>query len=488
MDFSLHSFILVVGLLVIGFIIFDGIKKVREARANRLDDHLDLLDGDVTINDDILESDARYDDLEITDDLVQGSFNQASTPSKGESASVVEGNAHEITEYDVNDRQHPSDESISVSTAKPLFDIPQPDTSALDDFPLQDEPAGEVVQQVDAVDDVSESVANGVRETVHGEDGLHVGHLESVEADADEELESFSAVEEDYVADVSADVKSDKPSKAEVAAKLREAERLARESEQQEQLAPEPIVEMEISEGEPVPVLMEPIELGRQVDPNPPVQHELHLPEFIQQTLNEEPEDPIVASDWDDETDFESFGIDDDDDDVVLAPVAKNHAQEKQREPKVGERLAERPAAQEIFVINVLKENGPLLSGAELHHIFKACDMRFGEMDIFHRFEEANAQGKIQFSVVDALKPGTFDLGSIDSMETKGISLFMSLPGPTRPMEAFDAMAEVALVFSRNFKAQLYDESHSVLTPQTLEHYRHRIREYSRKHMSKNKV
>lgn len=487
MDFSLHSFILVVGLLVIGFIIFDGIKKVREARANRLDDHLDLLDGDVTINDDILESDARYDDLEITDDLVQGSFSQSSTPSKGESVSVAEGDAHEITEYDVNNRQDPSDESISASTAKPLFDIPQPDTSALDDFPLQDETSVEVVQKVDAGDDASESVANGIRETANGEDGLHAEHLESVEADVDEELESFSAVEEDYVVDTATETKSDKPSKAEVAAKLREAERLARESEQQDQVTQEPIVEMEISEGEPVPVLMEPIELGRQVDPNPPVQHELHLPEFIQQTLNEEPEDPIVASDWDDETDFESFGIDDDDD-VVLAPVAKANTQEQQRELKVGERLAERPAAQEIFVINVLKENGPLLSGAELHHIFKACDMRFGEMDIFHRFEEANAQGKIQFSVVNALQPGTFDPETIDQMETKGISLFMSLPGPTRPMEAFDAMAEVALVFSRNFSAQLYDESHSVMTPQTLEHYRHRIREFSRKHMSKNKV
>jgi len=138
-------------------------------------------------------------------------------------------------------------------------------------------------------------------------------------------------------------------------------------------------------------------------------------------------------------------------------------------------------------VINILKQDGSGLLGKDLNHVFSACDMRFGEMDIFHRFEKANAQGKIQFSVANAIQPGTFDMASIDELVTPGISLFMSLPGPEKPMEAFDAMAEVALVFARNFDATLHDDTHSDLTPQTLEHYRNRIREFTRKHLSHKK-
>ena len=141
--------------------------------------------------------------------------------------------------------------------------------------------------------------------------------------------------------------------------------------------------------------------------------------------------------------------------------------------------------AQEVFVIHVLNENG--LSGLDLRRVFTACDMRFGEMNIFHRFEKANAQGKIQFSVANSLEPGSFDMDNMDALSTSGISLFMSLPGPDNAMEAFDAMAEVALVFARNFNANLCDDSHSDLTPQTLEHYRQRIRDFSRKHLSASK-
>ncbi len=310
------------------------------------------------------------------------------------------------------------------------------------------------------------------------------------ETDILDELESFSAshdfVDEDDAAPLIVKkpldhavqprkVNFNQPSKAEVETLKRKLEHVNNE---QVTKIETPLTELTAA----VPVLMEPVELGREVDPNPPLQQELHLPEFVTQALKEE---AIIAEKI--EPDFDSFSIDDVDefnDDQILTDskvLAKN---EKTVMP-VGEKLSERAAAQEIFVINVLKEGGPLLKGAELHHIFKVCDMRHGEMDIFHRFEESNGQGKIQFSVVDALKPGTFDLSTIDTMETKGISMFMSLPGPEDAMGAFDAMAEVALVFARNFGANLYDESHSDLTPQTLEHYRNRIREYSRKHFSR---
>ena len=453
MDFSLHSFILVIGLMVIVFIVYDGIKKVREAKANQLDQVIDLL----AESDSLMGSEdlAHLDDLEIADDLgipdaldLPASQEPNAAKQSTQFAPIVEP---EIANQMEGDASTASDEE------------PQPEPQ-----PLNGEI--EIGEQFQAPE---ESTSTEIQE----EESHSV--FQVVEDEPEEVLESFSVndeVEVEIVEGSKTPAKPQKPSKAEMMAKAIEAERVAREAQAQEkEVEIEPEVEqVEVSEKEPVPVLMEPVELGKQVDPNPPVQQELHLPEFVQQTLNEEPAEILTAQL--DEPAIESFDLDDD------LPIAEPEVKTKVRpQESVGERLADRPAAQEIFVINVIKEAEPLLSGAELNHIFKVCDMRFGEMDIFHRFEEANAQGKIQFSVVNSLKPGSFDMDTIDSMETPGISLFMSLPGPNNPMEAFDAMAEVALVFSRNFNANLYDESHSDLTPQTLEHYRHRIREYSRK-------
>jgi len=456
MDFSLHSFILVIGLMVIAFIVFDGIKKVREAKANQLDQDIDLL----SESDSLMMGSEDYshlDDLEIADDLLTNAFDSHSSVSSesvdSKLKSEIEGETESVStvESDELDRPAASEEVQS--------------------FPEKHEPIE--ISEALAID---EEIVEVHEEVVQAEPVETSSVFQVIDEDVDA-LESFSVngeIEVEAVDETTNVIKPQKPSKAEMMAKAIEAERLAREAQEEEIEVEEP--QVEVSDKEPVPVLMEPVELGKQVDPNPPIQQELHLPEFVQQTLNEEPEEILTAQL--DEPDIETFDMDDD---VALMEAAVV----KPVQEKVGERLADRPAAQEIFVINVIKESEPMLQGAELNHIFKVCDMRFGEMDIFHRFEQANAQGKIQFSVVNAVAPGKFDLNTIDEIETPGISLFMSLPGPENPMEAFDAMAEVALVFSRNFNANLYDESHSDLTPQTLEHYRHRIREYSRKQVVK---
>jgi cell division protein ZipA len=407
MDINLHSFILVVGLIVIIFIVIDGIKKVREAHSSQFDD--DVLDNDLLDSDSVFEARPQSNDeqhlneLEIADDLVTEAF---------------------VGEFSDNIEKTPLPQSVE------------------NEFIADDEPP---LEQFSA-----------------SEDNL-------------DELIDEVPVSQYLVSEHPRKRHAGQPSKSEVEGKRRE---LAGSQAPKEHIL-EPLLDVP----ESVPVLMEPVQLGGEVDPNPPVQHEIVLPEFVQQSLKDQ---AVIKADSP-EPDLDSFTVDDSDniplDDYPLQMGQTQHTAENTL--SVGEKLSERPAAQEVFVINVLKETGPLLTGAELHHIFKACDMHHGEMGIFHRFEEPGAQGKIQFSVVNALKPGSFDLTTIDAMETKGISLFMSLPGPEDAMGAFDAMAEVALVFARNFGASMYDESHSDLTPQTLEHYRNRVREYSRKQFSK---
>lgn len=110
--------------------------------------------------------------------------------------------------------------------------------------------------------------------------------------------------------------------------------------------------------------------------------------------------------------------------------------------------------------------------------IFHACDVRHGEMDIFHRHEqEKGRRSAVQRG--ERVAPGTFDIAAMDALHLPGLSFFLRLPGPTRPLEAFDCMLETARVVARDLDGELQDESHSVFTTQTAEHCRQRIREFA---------
>jgi len=140
---------------------------------------------------------------------------------------------------------------------------------------------------------------------------------------------------------------------------------------------------------------------------------------------------------------------------------------------------------QEVFVINVAAKADPF-KGPDLLHILLACDLRFGEMSIFHRHEEANGSGAVQFSMANSVQPGVFDLDSIDDFSTPSVSFFMSVPGADNPMQAFDAMVETAQCLVKNLGGEMRDESRSVMTLQTLEHCRQRIRDSERRQLTRS--
>ncbi|WP_203300906.1 cell division protein ZipA [Marinobacter sediminum] len=157
-------------------------------------------------------------------------------------------------------------------------------------------------------------------------------------------------------------------------------------------------------------------------------------------------------------------------------PMEHNHGQ-----PLAG---ANRPEAREVIVINVLARAGGDFSGTALKNLFEACGLELGDMDIYHRHETTDNTSPVQFSVANAVEPGTFRPKDIPGMTTPGISFFMSMPGPSNSLQAFEFMLETAQCVVRNLGGELKDERRSVMTPQTIEHCRQRIREFDRKQRS----
>ena len=142
--------------------------------------------------------------------------------------------------------------------------------------------------------------------------------------------------------------------------------------------------------------------------------------------------------------------------------------------------LARRPEPELVLVIHTIARNPEGFRGEDLLMLFNSCDLRYGEKDIFHRFEEAGGEGCIQFSVAQMRNPGVFNPATMADESFSGLSFFMSLPGPARPLEAYEAMSEMAMAVSRNLKADVLDGSHSAMTPQTMEHERQQILDFER--------
>ena len=137
----------------------------------------------------------------------------------------------------------------------------------------------------------------------------------------------------------------------------------------------------------------------------------------------------------------------------------------------------------EILAINVLARGSRRFSGSELWAAFQRNGLTFGDMNIFHRLSPITRTP--QYSVANAIEPGTFDLSGIETMETPGACFFLRLPGPSEPAAVFDDMLRVARDVGKSLDGDLKDEHFSVLTGQTEEHYRQRIAEFSRKRMSR---
>jgi len=149
-------------------------------------------------------------------------------------------------------------------------------------------------------------------------------------------------------------------------------------------------------------------------------------------------------------------------------------------EPELEERLP-RATDPHVFVLNVIARDEQGFSGTDILQILLACDLRFGDMDFFHRHEQSAGKGPIQFSVCNMVNPGVFDIDNMAEMRTRGLMFFVTLPGPEDMLKAFDYMYETAKAVAKNLGGDVLDDTRSAITRQSLDHMRQQIRELERR-------
>jgi len=139
--------------------------------------------------------------------------------------------------------------------------------------------------------------------------------------------------------------------------------------------------------------------------------------------------------------------------------------------------------ASEVLILYVLLPEGEEINGSLLLPSLLTLGFKYGEMNIFHRFQDNAGSGEVLFSLANMFNPGTFDLEAMDKMNTRGLSLFMTLPGPGEALQNFNLMHSAAKKLADEFGGQVLDGQRSVLTVQTVRHYVEKIREFQRKQL-----
>ncbi|MBL4794403.1 MAG: cell division protein ZipA [Pseudomonadales bacterium] len=160
----------------------------------------------------------------------------------------------------------------------------------------------------------------------------------------------------------------------------------------------------------------------------------------------------------------------------------------KERDAGLDQALQPKQTVSEVVIINVMAKKDAEIEGRVLLQQLLNLGLRFGEMNIFHRYEKANNEGCLMFSVANVVEPGIFNLDKMDQFTTPGVCMFLSLPGPKKSMYAFDLLIDAARKVSNSLNCDMLDENHSVMTQQTIEHYRQRVLEFERRQMSRRPV
>jgi cell division protein ZipA len=138
-----------------------------------------------------------------------------------------------------------------------------------------------------------------------------------------------------------------------------------------------------------------------------------------------------------------------------------------------------KPEPQVIALSVVMPANQQMLGAALLPSLL-TLGLKYGEMNIFHRHQDNAGNGDVTFSLANMMKPGSFELDSMETFATVGVSLFMMLPNNGDSLVVYDQMLNAAKQLAQEFGAQLLDDKRNVMTPQTEQHYISKIREFDR--------
>lgn len=119
------------------------------------------------------------------------------------------------------------------------------------------------------------------------------------------------------------------------------------------------------------------------------------------------------------------------------------------------------------------------IQGSTVLSLVEQYGLKYGAMNMFHRYENKNGTGILWFSMMGMTDDGIapFDLNSLPNATFKGLVLFLSLPHP-KAMQGFDSMMSIVGLIAKQLDAQVLDENNQPLTRERRQQLRNQVQEY----------
>ncbi len=137
---------------------------------------------------------------------------------------------------------------------------------------------------------------------------------------------------------------------------------------------------------------------------------------------------------------------------------------------------AEDRGDEELVVLFVAERDGNPIEGTRLHAALEAQRLSFGAKQIYHRV----SNGMVQFSVASIIKPGELDPAQAARFSTPGLTVFMTLPGPLKPVACLDDMFSTCDRLAGALNAEVFDQRREILTDDTRQALRQRVADWAR--------
>lgn len=135
-----------------------------------------------------------------------------------------------------------------------------------------------------------------------------------------------------------------------------------------------------------------------------------------------------------------------------------------------------------IVTLYIAARAGSVLRGPDIVVAAEKTGLTYGHMQIFHRLLEGRPERGPVFSVANIMKPGSFDMAMVQSLETPAIAFFLTLPAPVSALDAWEMMLPTAERMAELLDGVLLDESRNALGRQRVQHLRDELRAYDRQH------
>lgn len=142
-------------------------------------------------------------------------------------------------------------------------------------------------------------------------------------------------------------------------------------------------------------------------------------------------------------------------------------------------------APEKVIGLYIAEHEGTNILGPKIHAALESRGLRFGARRIYHRFDGEQPI----FSVASLVKPGALDPAEAEGFATPGLSVFMTLPGPLRPVAAFQDMLDTARGLARALNAELYDtEQRAPLSPERERALHGQVEEWARRYTAAGRL